>query len=68
MDTQEHARVSTREAAAMAGVSERTIKRWAASGRISVRYERTGGRTVGATYAVSEVRAQVLLRARPKAP
>lgn len=68
MDTNENTRVSTREAAAMAGVSERTIKRWAAAGRIGVRYERTGNRSVGATYDPGEVRAQERRRAPRKAP
>lgn len=58
------ARVTTREAAELAGVSERTIKRWAAAGRIRVRYERVGERAVCATYSPSEIRAQVALRSR----
>ena len=56
------ARVPTREAAALAGVSERTIKRWAAAGRLTVQYRRLGERAVCATYDVAEVRAAMALR------
>lgn len=58
------ARVSTREAAQIAGVSERTIKRWAAAGRIGVEYRRMGARAVCATYDADQVRAAVALRSR----
>ena len=49
-------RVTRQEAATLAGVSERTISRWAAEGLIEVAYERsrTGAR---ATYDPAEVDA-----------
>lgn len=57
-------RVTTREAAALAGVSERTIKRWAAAGRLRVEYRRTGERAVCATYNAAELRTQMTRRTR----
>lgn len=66
MTNEKSTRVSTREAAKLAGVTERTIKRWAAAGRLSVEYRRMGERAVCATYDVSEVAAAVVLRAHGK--
>lgn len=62
MTNEKNARVSTREAAELAGVTDRTIKRWAAAGRLSVEYRRMGERAVCATYDVAEVRAAMALR------
>lgn len=62
MTNEKNARVSTREAAELAGVTDRTIKRWAAAGRLSVEYRRMGERAVCATYDAAELRAHVIMR------
>lgn len=52
------ARVRTQEAARLAGVDQRTIKRWAAAGRLTVVYGRVGdSRAVCALYDPEEIRA-----------
>ena len=48
----DNARITRKEAALLAGVSERTINRWSAEGLITVRY---GGWREPATYDPAEV-------------
>ena len=64
MDTEKSTRVTRAEAAEIAGVSERTISRWAAKGLLGKIRRPPSGSTRPVTYEIGKVLAEAERRGR----